>query len=121
VDDGAADVAASIKARLREELARRAELARELAALDAAAPIDVEAVLLDVESRAGDLRGLLRRHPTQARQVVRLLLGEGRWACEPFHNAQGVGYHCTAMGSYARLGVKGLEAFTIGYTAQATE
>ncbi len=80
--DGDGAVAASIKARLREELSRRAELAAELAALDAAAPLDVEAVVRDVEARAGDLRGLLRRHPTQARQVVRLLLGAGRWTCQ---------------------------------------
>jgi site-specific DNA recombinase len=66
--DGDAAVAASIKARLREELARRAELAAELTALDTAAPLDVGAILQDVEQRAGDLRGLLRRHPTQARQ-----------------------------------------------------
>ncbi len=119
--DGDAAVAASIKARLREELSRRAELAAELAALDAAAPLDVEAVVRDVEARAGDLCGLLRRHPTQARQVVRLLLGAGRWTCEPFANGQGCGYRCTATGSYARLGAKSLEAFTIGYTGQATE
>jgi hypothetical protein len=28
---------------------------------------------------------------------------------------------CTATGRYARLGAKSLEAFTLGYTAQATE
>jgi hypothetical protein len=57
--DRAAD---AIRGRLREELARRDGLAAELAALAAAAPIDVAALVADVERRAVDLRGLLRRH-----------------------------------------------------------
>lgn len=74
-----------------------------------------------MERRAGDLRGPLRRLPPQVRQVVRLLLGSGRWTCELFADARGRGYRCTATGSYSRLGANSLEAFTIGDTAQATE
>jgi site-specific DNA recombinase len=119
--DGDGAVAESIKARLRDELARRDALAAELASLDTTTPIDTEALVQDVTRRAGDLRGLLRRHPMQARQVVRLLLNGGRFRCEPIADAQGRGiaYRITASGSYARLGVKGLEPFTLGNIGHA--
>lgn len=99
--------AEAIRARLAEELAARDRLGAELTAIETAAPIDADAVVGDVEHRAADLRGLLRRHPAQARQVLRLVLGEGRFQCEPFDDATGRGYHVTAPGDYGRL-------FTIG-------
>ena len=36
--------------------------------------------------------GLRRRYPAQARQVIRLLLGDARWDAEPFADASGQGY-----------------------------
>jgi hypothetical protein len=56
--------------RLRDELARRDRLTAELADLDAAGVADTEVLLRTVSARAADLRALLGRHVTQARQVV---------------------------------------------------
>jgi len=96
-------VSASIKGRLRGELARRDVLAAELVALDTAKPLDAEALVLDVEQRAADLRGLLRRHPAQARQVIRQVVGDARFRCVPFDDQRGKGYDVNAPGSYASL------------------
>ena len=93
-----------IRERLRDELARRDRLTAELADLDAAGVVDTEALLRKVTARAADLRALLGRHVTQARQVVRQLL-EGRLVCRPFEDAEARGYHFTATGTYRRLGV----------------
>ena len=93
-----------IRERLREELAQRDRLTAELADLDAAGVVDTEALLRTVSTRAADLRALLGRHVTQARQVVRQLL-EGRHVCQPFEDAEARGYHFTATGTYRRLGV----------------
>jgi hypothetical protein len=101
--DGDAAVVASLKGRLRDELARRDALGVELAALDTAKPLDAEALVRDVEQRAADLRGLLRRHPTQARQVLRLVVGEGRFTCTPFDDARGRGFDVTGAGDYGSL------------------
>jgi hypothetical protein len=79
----------------------------ELAALDTAKPLDAEALVRDVERHSADLRGLLRRHPTQAWQVLRLVVGEGRFTYTPFDDAQGRGFDVTVTGDYGRL-------FTIG-------
>jgi hypothetical protein len=77
-------------------------------------------VAREVAKRAGDLRGLLRRHPTQARQVVRLILGLGvRLMAEPFDDARGKGYRFAVTGSYARLGVRGLDSVTVGKAGTA--
>jgi site-specific DNA recombinase len=113
-------VMASIKARLGDELSRRDALAAELATLDTATPVDVAALVRDVERRAADLRGLLARHPAQARQVIRLLLGGSRWACAPYDDATGRGYRCSASGDYRRLGIKGLSGFTVGDVESGT-
>jgi len=55
---------------------------------------------------AADLRGALARHPAQTRQILRLMLGgeQQRWRCEPFDNAEGRGYKCTAPGDLPTLG-----------------
>jgi len=98
--DGTAE---AIRGRLRAELARRDTLAAELVAIDTATPIDAEAVVRDVERRTADLRGLLRRHPAQARQVVRLVISNARFRCAPFDDARGQGYDVTAPGSYSPL------------------
>jgi hypothetical protein len=102
--DGTAE---AIRGRLRDELVRRDALTAELTALDVAQPIDVEGLVREATARAADLRGLLRRHPAQARQVLRLVLGEGRFRCEPFDDERGRGYDVSAAWDYGRL-------FTIG-------
>lgn len=78
-----------IRERLREDLARRDRLTTELADLDATSVADTEALLRTVSARAADLRTLLGRHVTQARQVVRQLL-EGRLVCQPFEAPAGI-------------------------------
>jgi hypothetical protein len=79
-----------IRERLREELARQDRLTAELADLDAAGVVDTAGLLRTVSARAADLRALLGRHVTQARQVVRQLL-EGRLVCQPFEDAEARG------------------------------
>jgi hypothetical protein len=96
-------VAASIKGRLRDELSRRDALAAELARLETVTPVDTDALALAASARAADLRGLLRRHPAQARQVLRLVVGEGRFTCTPFDDASGRGFDVRAEGDYSRL------------------
>jgi site-specific DNA recombinase len=112
--DGDADASATaIRARLREELSRRDALTTELERLDATPMLDADAVVADVQARAADLRGLLARHVTQARQVVRLLL-EGRLVCQPFEDENERGYSFTATGTYRRLGVPVVESVNVG-------
>ena len=96
--------AAAIRTRLRDELGRRDSLTAELAHLETAAPVDVEALVRTATERAADLRGLLARNVAQARQVVRQLL-EGRLVCQPFEDAEHRGYSFAATGTYRRLGV----------------
>ena len=112
--DGDADASAqAIRGRLREELARRDALTAELKRLDETPTLDAEAIVLDVQQRAADLRGLLARHVTQARQVVKLLL-EGRLVCQPFEDENERGYTFTATGTYQRLGVPVVESVNVG-------
>jgi len=112
--DGDADASTqAIRARLREELARRDALAAELKTLDETPTLDADAIVADVQQRAADLRGLLTRHVTQTRQVVRLLL-EGRLVCQPFHNEDQKGYTFEATGTYRRLGVPVVESVNVG-------
>jgi len=112
--DGDADASATaIRARLREEFSRRDALTTELERLDATPMLDADAVVADVQARAADLRGLLARHVTQARQVVRLLL-EGRLVCQPFEDENERGYSFTATGTYRRLGVPVVESVNVG-------
>lgn len=112
--DGDADASAvAIRARLREELARRDTLTTELARLDATPTLDADAIVADVQVRAADLRGLLARHVTQARQVMRMLL-EGRLICQPFDDGVEIGYTFTATGTYRRLGVPVVESVNVG-------
>jgi hypothetical protein len=112
--DGDADAAATaIRARLREELARRDTLTAELAKLDETPTLDADAIVADVQARANDLRGLLARHVAQARQVVKLLL-ESRLVCQPFDEDGEIGYTFTATGSYRRLGVPVVESVNVG-------
>jgi hypothetical protein len=66
--DGTAEV---IRGRLRDELARRDALGLELASLEeATAPIDADALVRDISTRAADLRGAIRRNVPQASGVA---------------------------------------------------
>src|SRR5262249_42289742 len=104
----------AIRSRLREELSRRDGLTAELTRLNTTAPpVDVATIVRDATARAADLRGLLTRHVTQARQVVRLLL-ERRLVCAPLDDATGRGYTFTAAGTYRRLGMPALESVNVG-------
>ena len=107
--DGHGDATpASIRGRLREELARRDALTAELAQLDAIPALDAAALARDVAGRATDLRAALGRNIPQARQVVRQLL-DGRLLCAPFDDGKEHGYTFEATGTYRRLGVPTLD------------
>jgi hypothetical protein len=107
--DGTEDATtASIRGRLREELARRDALTGELAQLDAIPALDADALAHDVAGRAEDLRAALARNIPQARQVVRQLL-DGRLLCAPFDDGKEHGYTFQATGTYQRLGVPALD------------
>ena len=101
--DGDTALSVSIKGRMRDELARRDALAAELEAIETAKPLNAEALVRDVETRAADLRGLLHRHPAQARQVLRLVLAREQFQCVPYDDARGRGYDVKATGTYAPL------------------
>jgi hypothetical protein len=72
-----------------------------IAAPPAITPMPI-ALVRDVSARAADARGLLGRHVTQARQMLRRLL-DGRLVCERLDVADGRGYAFTATGTYRRL------------------
>ena len=74
----------------------------------------------DATERVRDLGGLRRRYPAQARQVIRLLLGDARWDAEPFADASGQGYRLRATGDYRRLVSRELTSLTIGHFASTT-
>jgi hypothetical protein len=78
---------------------------------------DLTRLLAAVEERARDLRGVLDRHPQQARQVIRLLLGNERWDAVPFDGPDGRGYHFKATGDYRRLMSRELASITVGHFA----
>jgi hypothetical protein len=103
--------------RLRDELARRNTLAEELARLDAAPALDVDKLVKTATERARDLHGLLGRHPTQARQVIRALLAGERWDAEPFDDASSRGYRLHVVGDYRRLMGREFASITVGHFA----
>jgi hypothetical protein len=107
----------AIRERLREEAAKRERLTAQLERLAEAPAPDTAKLLAAVEQRASDLRSVLGRHPQQARQVIRLLLGDERWDAEPFDGAEGRGYRFTVTGDYGRLMNRELAAITVGYFA----
>ena len=115
--DAEGDAAGAIKGRLRDELARRDALAEELARLDVAPAVDVDKLVTTATERARDLRGLLGRHPTQARQVIRALLAGERWDAEPFEDASGRGYRLRVVGDYRRLMGREFASLTVGHFA----
>lgn len=105
----------AIRARLREETSKRDRLTAEIERLEQVPVPDVGKLLAAVEERARDVRGVLARHPQQARQVIRLLLGDERWDAAPLDGPEGSGYHFKATGDYRRLMSRELASITVGY------
>jgi hypothetical protein len=64
-----------------------------------------------------DLRGLLGRHHTQARQVIRALLAGEPWDAEPFDDASGGGYRLHVVGDYRRQMGREFASITVGHFA----
>ena len=64
--------------------------------------LDAKRIERSLHTRASDWNGLIRRHPIQARQMLRKIL-EGHVICTPFKDARGRGYEVSAAGSYAGL------------------
>ena len=62
---------------------------------------------------------MLGRHPQQAKQAIRLLLGGERWEAVPFDGPEGRGYHLTATGDYRRLMSRELATITVGHIPSA--
>ena len=90
---------------LEAEHARREGLRGELALFDQRATLagqDDQRLVMDLRARVGDLGGLLGRHVTQTRQIIRKLL-VGRLVCQPFDEGERRGYRFTGTVSYERL------------------
>ena len=104
----------AIRARLREEAIKRDRLTAEIERLEQVPVPDMGKLLAAVEERARSA-GVLARHPQQARQVIRLLLGDERWDAAPFDGPEGRGYHFKATGDYRRLMSRELASITVGY------
>jgi hypothetical protein len=64
--------------------------------------LDARWLIQELKTRATDARGLLGRHLSQARRMLRALL-EGRLVCEPFEEESRRGYRFRATGTYAGL------------------
>ena len=90
-----------IPERLKAELSPRDTLTTELATLQAAEPMDDDALVRKVKAQAAEASAPLGRHTTQARQMIRTLL-EGRLVREP-NDERGRGYSVTARGTYRRF------------------
>ena len=56
------------------------------------------------------------------RQILRPMLGgeQQRWRCDPFDDAEGRRYKCTAPAEYRRLGIRVFDAPTVGYRGKAS-
>jgi hypothetical protein len=61
--------------------------------------------------------GLLGRHPTRPRQVIRALLAGERWDAEPFDDASGRGCRLHVVGDYRRLMGREFASITVGHFA----
>jgi hypothetical protein len=99
---GASD---ELQARLRDEKARKMVLTDELEQirrLDKVTSLDVARLTQDLRERLRDVRGLLGRHPTQARQMLRKLL-VGKIAMEPVVEVGRRGYRLSGRLNYGRL------------------
>jgi hypothetical protein len=78
----AAGAVPTLLATVKAKEARRTQITEALARLDArvhVAQVDLKVIGRDIQARLDDWRGLLARHPTQARQILRKLL-ETPWS-----------------------------------------
>ena len=92
-------------ARLRLEEYHKKELVAELESLTKPAQIvDLDKTRLkrNLLDRLGDAKSLLRRHTTQARQILRKLL-EKPLICEVIEEGGKKGFRVTGQGSYLHL------------------
>ena len=90
---------------LEAEHAKREGLRGQLALVDQRTDLagqDQHALVTTLRARVGDLGGLLGRHVTQTRQILRKLL-VGRLVCQPFDDGQRRGYRFTGTVTYERL------------------
>ncbi len=110
------DKSEALFATLRSEEARKKVLQTQLTELDDLSMIvslDAKRVARDLRERVSDVRGLLGRHVTQARQMLRKVL-DGKIVCEPFEENGVRGYRYRATGSYGRLFASGLAGVNQG-------
>ena len=99
-------VAEAIAAREQE----RDVLRRQQAAGDERtriAGLDPSRVAAELTARLADWDGLLRRHPQQARQILKKLLA-GRLVFDPFEDARGQGYVIRGQAASGRLIASGV-------------
>ena len=64
--------------------------------------LDAAKVKQDLRKRVKDMKGVLGRHPGQARQVLRKLLN-GKITCTPILAGESKGYQVTGQGTYHNL------------------
>ncbi len=110
------DTSKAVFATLKSEEARKEVLQTqltELADLGKIASLDAKRVARDLRERVSDVRGLLGRHVTRARQMLRKVL-DGRIVCEPFEENGVRGCRYRATGSYGRLFASGLASVNHG-------
>jgi site-specific DNA recombinase len=99
------DTVAPLIARLKAEEARKKALIVELDTLAQGAPVvvlDEARIKKDLRARTADVRGLLGRHVTQARQILRKLL-VGPLQCTAVEADGQRGFRISGEGTYARL------------------
>ncbi|MCS6285873.1 MAG: recombinase family protein [Nitrospira sp.] len=101
----AGDKNRSIIDRLNEEEARREALLRELqqlATADQVDSLDEARLKREMKARFSDLRGLLNRHVSSARRLLRVLM-EHPLRCEAVREGDRKEYRVTGTGSYLPL------------------
>jgi site-specific DNA recombinase len=94
-----------LQARLKDEKAKKTALADELdrlTRLDAVTSLDTVRLKRDLKERVRDVRALLGRHQSQARQMLRKLL-IGKIEMEPIVGPSRRGYRLSGRLSYGRL------------------
>jgi hypothetical protein len=89
--------------RLKVEQARKVTLTAELQGFGQPGPdLDPVKILASARQKLDDLRGLLHRHPAQARQVLQKLV-QGHLLCEAVEIGGQLGYRITGEASYLPL------------------
>ena len=98
------DVADELRARLKAEKSRQADVAAQLEALSGRRPdilnLGESRLREELRARVRDVRGLLGRDIPRTRQILRKLLVTPL-TCAPFEENGRRGYRFTGQGSYA--------------------